>query len=364
MKLGAYDFITKPFKNEEVLLVVRNAARQKFLQDENRKLRSALRAKDLFHGIVGKSKKMQEVYRLIEQVSSSRATVLIQGESGTGKELIAAAIHHAGKRAELPFVVVHSGSMPSDLLESNLFGHVRGAFTGAVASKKGLFEVAGQGSIFFDEISTVQPEVQAKLLRVIQQKEFLPLGAVDTVKVDVRILAATNIDLLEMVKRGEFREDLYYRLNVITINLPPLRDRLEDVPPLVDHFLEKYSRENGKPPLRFTGPALHALMTHSWPGNIRELENVVERAVVLAEGSRIDLDLLPMPMREKPAAGSMDSAKALEKVGLNEALDRYESDLILQTLKKASGVQKRAAQILGIKPSTLSEKIKRLGIRD
>lgn len=363
MKLGAYDFVTKPFKNEEVLLVIRNAVRQKFLQDENRKLRRALHDKDRFHGIVGKSKAMQEIYRLIEQVSSSRATVLIEGESGTGKELIAAAIHRAGKRADQPFVVVHSGSMPPDLLESNLFGHVRGAFTGAVATKKGLFEVAGRGSIFFDEISTVQPEVQAKLLRVIQEKEFLPLGAVDTVTVDVRILAATNVDLRELVEKGTFREDLYYRLNVITISLPPLRERAEDIPLLVDHFLEKYSRENGKPALRFTGRALHALMNYRWPGNIRELENVVERAVVLAEGGRLDLDLLPSPLREKPLPDLGKSDKILETISLNEALDRYESELIVETLKKARGVQKRAAQILGIKPSTLSEKIKRLGIR-
>ena len=211
--------------------------------------------RDRFHDIVGKSKPMQEVYGLIEQVTSSRTTVLIQGESGTGKELIAQAIHQAGNRAEQPFVVVHSGTMPSDLLESNLFGHVRGAFTGAVAHKKGLFEVAEKGSIFFDEISTVPADVQAKLLRVIQEKEFLPLGAVKTIKVAVRILAATNLDLLEMVRRGEFREDLYYRLNVININLPPLRDRIQDLPLLVEHFLVKYSQENGKGPLRFTpGP--------------------------------------------------------------------------------------------------------------
>ncbi|MBI4161187.1 MAG: sigma-54-dependent Fis family transcriptional regulator [Acidobacteria bacterium] len=362
MRLGAFDFITKPFKNEEVLVVVRNAARQRYLEAENRQLRDALRDRDRFHRIVGKSKPMQEIYRLIEQVSSSRTTVLIQGESGTGKELIAQAIHLSGNRADQPFVVVHSGSMPPDLLESNLFGHVRGAFTGAVASKKGLFEVAGNGSIFFDEISTVQTEVQAKLLRVIQEKEFLPLGAVDTVTVDVRILAATNVDLLEMVKRGEFREDLYYRLNVISIHLPPLRDRVEDIPLLVGHFLEKYAAENSRPPLQFTGRALQSLIACPWPGNIRELENVVERAVVLATGDRIDLDLLPAPVRVgagRPPGGERE----LESLGLNAALDRYEAELILRTLRETDGVQRRAARKLGIKPSTLNEKIKRLGIR-
>lgn len=358
MKLGAYDFITKPFKNDEVLLVLRHAARQKSLPEGNRKLGKDLMTRDRFHDIVGKSKPMQEVYGLIEQVTSSRTTVLIQGESGTGKELIAQAIHQAGNRSEQPFVVVHSGTMPSDLLESNLFGHVRGAFTGAVAHKKGLFEVAEKGSIFFDEISTVPADVQAKLLRVIQEKEFLPLGAVKTIKVDVRILAATNLDLLEMVRRGEFREDLYYRLNVININLPPLRDRIQDLPLLVEHFLVKYSQENGKGPLRFTPRALRALLTFSWPGNIRELENVVERAVVLSTKTRLNLDLLPEAVR----AGA-PQIQGIEAIGLDEALDRYETELILETLKRAHGVQRKAAKILGVKPSTLNEKIKRLGIR-
>ena len=364
MRLGAYDYITKPFKNDEVLMVIRNAARQKRLQEENRKLRKALNEQDHFHHIVGKSKGMQEVFQLVQQVASSRSTVLVQGESGTGKELVAKAIHKAGNRSERPFVVVHSGSMPPDLLESNLFGHVRGAFTGAVSTKKGLFEVAEDGSIFFDEISTVLPEVQAKLLRVIQEKEFLPLGSVETLKVDVRILAATNVDLQEMVLRGEFREDLFYRLNVINIQLPSLRERTEDIPLLVEHFLEKYALENGKSPLRITSRALDLLLTHSWPGNIRELQNVIERAAVLARTDILDEGLLPPQLRSGGGGLVAVPGKVSEAIGLNEAMDQYEAELILMTLKRARGVQRKAAELLGVKPSTLNEKIKRLGLRE
>ena len=362
MRLGAYDYLTKPFKNEEVLLVVRNALRQRLLEEENRNLRQALRERHRFEHIIGKSKPMQETYRLVEQIAPSRSTVLIQGESGTGKELIAHAIHEKSPRAKMPFLTVNSGSMPPDLLESNLFGHVRGAFTGAVKDKRGLFEAASGGSIFFDEISTLNPEVQAKLLRVMQEKEFIPLGRVSSVKVDVRIIAATNIDLMDLVRRETFREDLYYRLNVISLNLPPLRDRKEDIPLLAHHFLEKYSLENQKSVERLTERALQALMDHSWRGNVRELENALERAVVLSTSGVVDLDLLPPSLLADSASGP---ALYLPPDGrsLHDQVNRYERQLIVDTLRRTQGVQKRAAELLQVKPTTLNEKIKRLRIQ-
>jgi two-component system response regulator PilR (NtrC family) len=361
MRLGAYDYLTKPFKNEEVLHTVRNALRQRQLEDENRSLKRALLERHRFDRIIGKSKAMQEVYRLIEQVAPSRSTVLLQGESGTGKELVAQAIHRGGPRGDSAFVTVNSGSMPPDLLESNLFGHTRGAFTGAVQDKKGLFEVAHDGSIFFDEISTLNPEVQAKLLRVIQEKEFIPLGAVTSLKVDVRIIAATNIDLMELVQRGTFREDLYYRLNVINIRLPPLRERRSDIPLLVEHFREKYALENRKPVEKVSEAALEILLRHSWPGNVRELENVIERAVVLATGNLIDVGLLPPGLLGDTGAGPALYLPP-EGGGLQQAVERYERELISSTLRRTQGVQRRAAEILKVKPTTLNEKIKRLKI--
>ena len=277
MKMGAFDYITKPFKNDEVLMVVSNGAHQRHLVNENRTLKRALSSRQRFDVLVGKAGKMQEVYGLIQQVAPSRSTILISGESGTGKELAAKAIHNNSARRDQPFVTVNSGSLPNDLLESNLFGHVKGAFTGAISPKKGLFEVASGGSIFFDEIGNVHLETQAKLLRVIQEKEFMRLGGVDTIKVDVRIIAATNTDLKQLVDQGGFREDLYYRLNVINIVLPSLRQRKEDIPLLVNHFLAKYGEENGRPDLTIEREALQALVEYEWPGNVRELENVIER---------------------------------------------------------------------------------------
>jgi len=363
MKLGAFHYLPKPFKNEEVLNLVAQAISQSRLREENQQLRRALLERHRFEKLVGKSKPMQELYRLVEQVAPSRSTVLIQGESGTGKELFAHAIHQRSGRASAPFVVVSCNSIPSELLEANLFGHQRGAFTGATTARRGLFEAADQGSIFFDEIGSVRPEVQAKLLRVIQEREFLPLGSTELVRVDVRIIGATNADLKKQVERGEFREDLYYRLNVIVLDLPPLRERIEDIPLLAEHFLQKYSAENGKPVDGLTAPALEKLLRYPWPGNVRELENVIERAVVLCRGRMVDLDLLPATIRipDGTAAASFEGPLP-EGVSLPEAMDRYERELIEATLKKTRGVQKRAAEMLGLKPTTLSEKIKRLGI--
>ena len=298
---------------------------------------------------------------MLDRIAPTRSTVLIQGESGTGKELAAHAIHHRSPRSHRPFVVVNSGSVPADLLESNLFGHRKGAFTGAVAAKKGLFEVADGGSLFFDEISSIHPEVQSKLLRVIQEREFLPLGAVESVRVDVRIITATNIDLKELVERGQFREDLYYRLNVIVVNLPPLRERREDIPLLADHFLRRFAKENDRPVPEIRPEAMLALTRHSWPGNVRELENLLERAVVLGNGNAIGLELLPEeihPGEDTPSEVPAQEIRSSE-FSYAQTIASFERELIEQTLHRAQGVQRRAARLLGIKPTTLNEKIKR-----
>src|SRR6201998_2912136 len=277
-KSGAMDYITKPWSNDELLAQVAQAVEARRLRDENVQLKRALKQRFNFPNIVGKSEKMLALLDLVAQVAPSRSTILISGESGTGKELIAKAIHSASPRADNAFVPVNTGSIPVDLLESQLFGHVKGAFTSAVASKKGLFEVADQGTIFFDEIATISPETQAKLLRVIQEREFMRLGGTEQIKVDVRIAAASNVDLLTLVREGRFREDLYHRLNVIHLNVPPLRERREDVPLLVAHFLERYCKENGRAALQVTPGAMKLLLDYDWPGNVRELENVGERA--------------------------------------------------------------------------------------
>jgi DNA-binding NtrC family response regulator len=293
-KQGAFHYFAKPFKNDEVLVVVRNALERRRLVHENRALRDQLQSEThRFGEIIGGSAKIRAVYDLIARAAPSRATVLIQGESGTGKELVARAFHRRSARSDKAFVTVNSGNLPPDLLESNLFGHVKGAFTGAVYPKKGLFELADKGTIFFDEIGNVPLETQAKLLRVIQEREFMRLGGVDTIKVDVRIIAATNVSLKDLTKENRFREDLFYRLNVIVVQLPTLRDRKEDIPLLTQHFLEKYTEESRRLPMVLTPEAMDRLMAYDWPGNVRELENVIERAVVLCAEREIGVELIP-----------------------------------------------------------------------
>ena len=366
MKQGAYEYITKPFKNDEVLVVLQNAIRTRRLEDEVKSLRKALKDKYRFENIVGKNRHMQEVYALVEQAAPSRSTILIQGESGTGKELVAKAIHANSARSDKPFVVVNSGSMPSDLLESNLFGHVKGAFTGAVASKKGLFEVADGGSIFFDEVGNIGLDVQAKLLRVIQEREFMRLGSVDTVKVDTRLIAATNADLKVAVAAGTFREDLYYRINVITITLPPLRNKIDDVPLLAQFFLDKYGSENGREGLLISDGALDLLKQHVWPGNVRELENAIERAVVLAPpDGHINESLI----REYIEPVSFDTTTPTmsvppEGLPMKDVVQEFQKQLIVDALRKSNWVQKEAARLLDVKPTTLNEMIKRHGIKE
>jgi DNA-binding NtrC family response regulator len=362
MKAGAFDYVTKPFKHDEVLHILNNALNQRRLQEENRQLRTALRDQGRFTEIVGKSPRMQQVFNLIAQAAPSRSTILVVGESGTGKELVAKAIHANSPRAERPFIVVNSGSLPHDLLESNLFGHVKGAFTGAVYSKKGLFELADKGTLFFDEIGNIPLETQAKLLRVMQEREFMRLGGVDIIKVDVRIVAATNIDLRRAVEEGRFREDLYYRLNVIAIQLPPLRHRKEDIPALVAHFVDKYARENDKPVVGVTPEAMQALMDYDWPGNVRELENVIERGVVLTTAARIGRDLIPDHVRSAPSFHVPNLTVPPEGISLRDVIANFEKRLIESTLESTSGVQKEAARLLGLKPTTLNEMIKRHNI--
>ena len=363
-KRGAFDFIEKPFKNDDVLLVVRNAVAQQRLASENRVLRRNLRAQaSRFSDIIGHSPRIRSVFEIIAQAAPSRATILVSGESGTGKELVARAVHANSPRAGRPFVTVNSGSLPPDLLESNLFGHVKGAFTGAVTSKKGLFEIADHGSIFFDEIGTVPLETQAKLLRVIQEREFRRLGGVDTIKVDVRIIAATNADLQRMVEEGSFREDLYYRLHVIAIDLPPLRDRREDVPLLARDFLTRYGKENDKPDLELTPEAVQLLEAYHWPGNVRELENVIERAAVLTVKRRIGPELIPDVVKASPSFQLPHFDMPAAGIPFRKIIDGMEARLIVRALEAAGGVQKRAAELLHVKPTTLNEMIKRHGIR-
>lgn len=376
-KGGAQDFITKPWSNDELIAQVSVAIEGRRLREENVQLKRALKQRYNFPSIIGKSEKMLAVFDLITQVAPSRSTVLIYGESGTGKELIAKAIHSASTRADKAFIPVNTGSIPVDLLESQLFGHVKGAFTSAVASKKGLFEVADQGTIFFDEISTIGPETQAKLLRVIQEREFMRLGGTDTIKVDVRILTASNEDLTKLVREGRFRDDLYHRLNVISVQLPPLRDRKEDIPLLIDRFLEQFCHENGKPPRQFSHGAMKLLMDYDWPGNVRELENVVERAVVLSTQEGVDVDLLPENVRTReivkgvrlqlaeflpPLPGEVGGRTTAPAPSLFEILEEVERRIIVDMLERTNWNQTEAAERFQIPLSTLNQKIKRLGI--
>jgi len=360
MQAGAANFVQKPWDNEKLLADVRAAVARHRAEEENVQLKRALKQRYNFENIVGKSEPMLKIFDLVAQVAPSRSTVLLQGESGTGKELIAKAIHLNSPRRERPFVPVNTGSMPPDLLESILFGHVKGAFTSAVASKKGLFEIADRGTLFLDEIGTMSLDTQSKILRVLQDKKFMHLGGVQELQVDVRIIAATNVDLKQQVREGKFREDLFYRLNVITIDLPPLRQRKEDIPLLAGFFLNRYSRENERPTRRITPEALRPLLAYSWPGNVRELENVIERAVVLSAGVEVGPELLPDQI-----AGRATAFSALERrtdASLFDIMEDCERQVIVEMLEKCNWNQTDAAERFHIPLSTLNQKIKRLSI--
>jgi DNA-binding NtrC family response regulator len=361
-KLGAFDFITKPFKNDELLLAVKNAMNHRHLVEENRRLQKTLRERYSFQNIIGKSAGMQQIFNLIEQVAPRRSTVLIQGESGTGKELVAKAIHASSGRVDAPFIAINCGNIPSDLLESELFGHVRGAYTGATSSKKGLFEAADGGTLFLDEVATISMEMQSKLLRVIQEREFRRLGSLENIKVDVRIIAATNVDLQTKVQQGVFRDDLYYRLNVIVIKIPPLRERTEDIPLLSEHFINKYGAENDGKHFSLEPSALKILMDYEWPGNVRELENVIERAVVLSPGGSIRADLFPKNIAT--VFPDMPARLPQNGIPLRERVGNFEKSIILAALEKTDWNQKKAAHLLSVNATTLSEKLKRFKIRE
>jgi DNA-binding NtrC family response regulator len=354
LRKGAYDYITKPFVNEDLLQSVKNALRQRELFRENRALRRELDRRYSFAEIIGTSEALQAVFRLVEKVAATNTNILIQGESGTGKELIARAIHHHSPRADRPFVAINCGALPETLLESELFGHVKGAFTGAVGSKPGLLRAAEGGTVFLDEIGEVTPAMQVRLLRAVQEHEVTPVGASAPVVFDARIICATNRDLEKEVAAGRFREDLFYRLNVIEVHLPPLRERREDVPLLVRHFITHTAREQAQPEKAIAPEAMSALINYAWPGNVRELQNAVERAFTLSS-ERIDLDSLPPRVRD--AAGG--SLPVRDPDGLRPTLEETERRYILETLAAVNQDKVRAANILGIDLSTLYRKLKR-----
>ena len=360
MQSGANNFLQKPWDNEKLLADVRAAVSRRRTEEENIQLKRALKQRYNFESIVGKSEPMLKIFDLVGQVAPSRSTILLQGESGTGKELIAKALHLNSPRRDRPFVPVNTGSMPTDLLESTLFGHVKGAFTSAIASKKGLFEIADRGTLFLDEIGSMGIETQAKILRVLQDRKFMHLGGVHEIQVDVRIIAATNVDLRQLVREGKFREDLFYRLNVITIDLPALRQRKEDIPLLVDFFLRKYSEENQQPLRRVTPEGLRPLMNYSWPGNVRELENVMERAVVLSSSPEITAELLPDHIAGRGTTLPIMETRA--DASLFEVMEECERQIIIAMLEKCGWNQTEAADRFHIPLSTLNQKIKRLNI--
>jgi DNA-binding NtrC family response regulator len=372
-QLGAFNCIRKPFENEQILKTVAAGISRRRGDEERRVLRRTLKTTGDRAQIVGNSAAMREVYDLIEQVAPARSTVLVTGESGTGKEVVARTIHFSSPRAESgQFVAVNCSNIPSELLESELFGHTKGAFTGAIAAKKGLFEVADGGSIFLDEITTIPPETQARLLRVIQEREFTPLGDTQPRRVDVRIIAATNSDLQRMVKSGDFREDLFYRLNVINIHLPPLRNRREDILPLAQHFIRKYNEENGRAISDQISPqVLKAIETYPWPGNVRELETAIERAVIVERGAELSMEALREEIvnpaaRQSAQSGTTDSASILDiasGISFYDEVSRFEIELIRRALELTGGHQSKAAKLLGMNNTTLNSKIKVYNIK-
>jgi two-component system response regulator PilR (NtrC family) len=363
MKEGAYDYLTKPFKVDEIKLVVQKALEKKLLASENARLKLELRSERQQRQLVGNSPRMQQVYEMITRIAATKTNVLIAGESGTGKELVARAVHAESDRAEAPFVALNCAAIPENLLESELFGHVKGAFTGAVGNKAGLFEMADNGTLFLDEVGELSLPLQVKLLRALQEKTIRRVGGTSDRRVDVRIIAATNRKLEEEVAAGRFREDLYYRLNVIQLELPPLRERMEDLPLLVHHFVEKCSRELGKSVRGLSEEAMACLRAHAWPGNVRELENGIERAVALSRTELIEAEALPPSVRQQ--AEERPVARLLQgNVDLDNLVADYERGLLLDALKRSGGVKKRAAQFLGISFRSFRYRLEKLGLED
>ncbi len=351
MKHGAYDYISKPFKLDEIQILIQKIIEERALRQEVDHLRKEVRRRYHFNKIIGKSKEMQEVFDLIEKISIGKSTILIHGKSGTGKELVAKAIHYNSPRKNKPFVPVNCSAIPETLLESELFGHIRGAFTGAVATRTGLFEEADGGTLFLDEVGELAPAIQVKLLRVLQEREIKPVGGTESKKIDIRLITATNQDLHEMVKEGTFREDLYYRLNVIPIHLPPLKIRTEDIPLLVRHFLARFGKENLRPEITISREALQPLMNYSWPGNVRELENIMERAVILCKDNEVTLNDLPPHLVQESAENLRDPDL------LHLSLQEVEMAHIKRVLESVGGHKMKAAEILQIDRRTLYRKL-------
>ena len=369
MKLGAFDYIPKPFTPDEVLVVVEKALEKKSLIYENIYLRKELEAKYGFDNIIGSSPKMQEVYKLIRKVAPTDSTILIRGESGTGKELIARAIHFNGPRKQKPFVPVDCGVLAQELLESELFGHVKGSFTGAIVTKPGLFEIANGGSIFLDEIGDTSPNFQSKLLRVIQEREFTPVGGVETKKVDLRFIVATNKDLEKLVEEKQFREDLFYRLNVISVTVPPLREKKDDIPLLSYHFLRKYAKEMKKNIKSISVDAMNMLIAYSWPGNVRQLENVIERAIVMAEGDTVTTEHLPFVVGaevahpDTPIPKTSGELKETKKKLRESAVENVEKSFILDALARNDWNVTRSAKDVGMQRPNFQALMRKYNIR-
>ena len=360
MKLGAFDYLTKPFEEDELFAVIRRALERRSLEREVVFLRSELERRHDTDAIVGDHPEMQRLARVVAQTARTTSSVLVSGESGTGKELIARAIHRQGPRRDKPFVAVNPAAIPETLIESELFGHEKGAFTGALQRKLGRFELADGGTLFLDEIGTLKPELQVKLLRVLQEREIERVGGTRTVKIDVRIIAATNVDLKAAIAHGAFREDLYYRLAVVPIHVPPLRDRRDDIPKLVDHFIRRYSREFTKPIHGIAADALAAMMEYSWPGNVRELQNIIERLVGLVDGPEIGLGDLPLDLLLPDGRAKAIEADALP---LKSASDEFERQIVLRVLERVRWNQSEAARILGLHRNSLKTKLERWKIK-
>jgi two-component system response regulator PilR (NtrC family) len=365
MKHGAYDYLTKPFQVDEVQLIIRNALEKRRLSTENMLLKREMASQSSFAKIVGQSEAMQKVFDVVKKVADAKSNILICGESGTGKELVARAIHYNSVRSAMPFVAVNCSAVPETLLESELFGHVKGSFTGAISNKAGLFEVANGGTIFLDEIGDTTPTIQVKLLRVIQEREFRRVGGNQDMKVDVRVIAATNRDMEKAVAEGAFREDLYYRLDVIPIRLPPLRLRTGDIPLLVTHFLEKFSQDSSKPVPTLTPEALHVLLEHEWRGNVRELENLIERIVAFSVGAPVtDADVRGWLHRsvtlQQPAMPTDLPDDGLDLEGL---INGIEKDLLLKALERAKWVKKKAARLLRLNTRSFRYRLEKYAIK-
>lgn len=363
MKLGAYDYITKPFDVDELRLTVHRALSTKALKEENQRLWIEVERNFGFENIVGKSKVMKEVFKMVKQVADTRATILIMGESGTGKELIARAIHYHSPRKNHPFIPINCAAIPETLIESELFGHEKGAFTHAIERKLGRVEAAHEGTLFLDEIGELSLSTQAKILRFLEEREFHRVGGSKTIKVDVRLITATNKDLPQLVRKGQFREDLYYRINVVPIVLPPLRERKEDIPLLVQHFIKRFGEENRKEVKGISKEALELLMSYDWPGNVRELENLIERVLTLTHHEIIQAEELPLLLTHQSKTNGLKESVLSGKLSFSKAEEEFEREIILDALRRANYIQTHAANLLGISRRILKYKMDKLGIQ-